>query len=90
MSFGCEKQLLNAKDLPQKISVCPFSITAHPELRVTVALEPIPAGFRAEAGLHPGQVASSSAAPKKTGSQNSDDGVSLAAPLRFPARSDSY
>lgn len=60
MCFRCEKQLLNAKDLAQKISVRPFSITAHPDLRVTVALEPVPAGFSAEAGLHPGQVASSS------------------------------
>lgn len=90
MCFSCEKQLLNAKDLQQKISVRPFSITAHPALRVTVALEPIPAGFRAEAGLHPGQVASSSEAPRKTDQQNSDDGASLTAPLRFPARSDSH
>lgn len=35
MCFRCEKQLLNAKDLAQKISVRPFSITAHPDLRVT-------------------------------------------------------
>lgn len=53
MVITCEKQPLNARDLPKKTSIHPFVIATHRELRVTVALESVPADLKAEAGLPP-------------------------------------